>query len=120
EINRHQRVDSSKSKTFSDDLESLPVPGVDSSTGVFFAYRSKQPEGEKRRYGITGRGYAATIEFGDTPRARSILPYGQSDDPASAHWFDQAPLYVAGKMKSVHFTREDVEAHAVRSYRPGE
>ncbi len=120
EINRHQRADRSKPKTFSDELESLPVAGVDSSTGVLFAYRSKQPKGQKRRYGITGRGYAATIEFGPTPRARSILPYGQSDHPASAHWFDQAPLYVAGKMKAVHFTREDVEAHVVRSYRPGE
>jgi len=120
EINRHQRVDRSRSKSFRDDRESLPAPGVDSSTGVLFAYRSEQPEGQKRRYGITGRGYAATIEFGPVPRARSILPYGQSDDPASAHWFDQAPLYVAGRMKPVHFAREDVEAHAVRSYHPGE
>jgi acyl-homoserine lactone acylase PvdQ len=42
--------------------------------------------------------------------------FGQSGDPASPHYFDQAKLYSAKRFKPARFSREDVEAHAQRTY----
>jgi len=46
--------------------------------------------------------------------------FGESGDPASPHFFDQAPLYAERRFKDAWFTREEVEASAVESYRPGD
>ena len=51
---------------------------------------------------------------------RSIVPFGQSGDSASAHWFDQAALFARGELKAGRFGREEVLAAARRVYRPGE
>ena len=59
------------------------------------------------------------VEFGPRVRARSVVTYGQSADPASPHFFDQAALYAEGRLREAWFWREDVERQAVRSYRPG-
>ena len=56
-------------------------------------------------------------DVGGVVRARSILNYGQSGDPASPHFFDQAALYARREFKPAWFSREEVEANAVRSYR---
>ncbi|MDE2561470.1 MAG: acylase [Sphingomonadales bacterium] len=46
-------------------------------------------------------------------RSESIQPYGAATTrPRSAHYADQAPLFVAHRLKPVHFTRADVAAHA--------
>lgn len=52
-------------------------------------------------------------------KAKSLLAGGQSGDPASPHFADQASRYVNRKFKEVAFYREDVEARATRRYRPG-
>ena len=47
--------------------------------------------------------------------SRSIQPYGAATTrPGSPHYADQAPVFVRHGLKPVHFTREDVLAHAVR------
>jgi len=48
------------------------------------------------------------------------VTFGQSADPASPPWFDQAPLFATGRFKRAWFTREEVEADARARYRPGE
>jgi penicillin amidase len=48
------------------------------------------------------------------------MTFGQSAHPGSPHYFDQAPLYAAGKMKDAWYYKEDVMKHAVKTYRPGE
>lgn len=57
------------------------------------------------------------VEFGKTVRARSILNYGQSGDPASPHFFDQAYLYARREFKPAWFGRDVVVANAVHTYR---
>jgi acyl-homoserine-lactone acylase len=60
------------------------------------------------------------VEFGDTPRAYSILAYGESRRPDSPWFSDQAEMFARGELKKVAFTEIDINAQAVARYRPGE
>jgi acyl-homoserine-lactone acylase len=68
----------------------------------------------------TGDGWVLAVEFGETPRAYSVLAYGESPQPASPWYSDQAAMFARGEMKKVAFTARDVDAGAVTRYRPGE
>jgi acyl-homoserine-lactone acylase len=67
----------------------------------------------------TGDGWVLAVEFSDTPRAYSVLAYGQSPNPESLWHADQAAMFARGEMKKVAFTTRDVDAQAVLRYRPG-
>ena len=43
---------------------------------------------------------------------RTIIPYGNSDDQASSHYNDQAPLFSEQKLKQVLYYRDEVEKSA--------
>ena len=77
------------------------------------------PDG-KRRYGTSGHTWVSVVEFGPRVRARSVVTYGQSADPASPHFFDQAKLLSESRFKPAWFDWKDVVAHTVTSYHPGE
>ena len=62
---------------------------------------------------------AAVVEFGDRVRAKTLLAGGQSGDPDSPHFDDQAARYVDRQFKDVAYYREDVERRATRTYHPG-
>ncbi|MEK7854912.1 MAG: penicillin acylase family protein, partial [Acidobacteriota bacterium] len=68
----------------------------------------------------SGDGWVFAVEFGDTPRAYSVLAYGQSRLPASPWFSNQAEMSAKGEMKKVAFTEKDVEAAAVLKFKPGE
>ncbi len=121
EVNRHQRPNERAGEGYSDARPSLAVAGANGGlVGTIFSFGGPLPAGQKRRYGTGGHGYVAVVEFASTPRGLSITPYGQSGDPSSLHFFDQAPLYVKGQFKPVWFTLDDVKRNAMRTYRPGE
>ena len=71
-------------------------------------------------YGTTGNSFVAIVEFGDRVRARAITAGGESGDPASRHFNDQAFRYSTGDLRDVYFYREDLESHIERQYHPGE
>ena len=54
-----------------------------------------------------------------TPRAYSVLAYGQSPREDSPYFSDQAAMFARGEMKRVAFTERDIEAQTVKRYRPG-
>jgi acyl-homoserine-lactone acylase len=60
------------------------------------------------------------VEFGDTVRARAITAGGESGDPKSRHFNDQAERYSKGDLREVYFYRSQLEGHIERQYHPGE
>jgi acyl-homoserine lactone acylase PvdQ len=119
EINRFQRLSGAIDAEFDDDEPSLAVPMATSRWGALAAYGARRYEGTKRIYGYRGNSFVAVVEFGKKVRAKSILAGGQSNDPDSPHFFDQAERYVNRDFKEVAYYREDVEQRAVERYSPG-
>lgn len=107
--------------SFSDSRPSLPVPGAPPNVvGDIFAFYEIQPKGSPNLYGQAGDGYVSVIEFGPHVTAYSIVPFGESGDPKSPHFFDQAHLYARGQFKRAWFTPEEVKLHAAFAYHPGD
>jgi acyl-homoserine lactone acylase PvdQ len=120
EINRLQRTAWDGSEAFSDDRPSLPVRGAPGPVGIIFNfYTAPPPAGSRRHYGRLGNSYVSVVSFGARTEARSIVYYGQSGDPASPHYFDQAPLYARGLFKPAWFDEDDVRANTERAYLVG-
>ncbi len=66
-----------------------------------------------------GDGWVIAVEFGNEPRAWSILAYGESNRDDSPHHTDQAAMFAKGEFKRVLFSPADVEAGIERRYHPG-
>jgi acyl-homoserine-lactone acylase len=118
EINRFQRLSDDIVGRFDDSQPSLPVGFAPAQWGALASFDSTKPRHTKKIYGSMGNSFVAAVEFGPTVRAKAIMSGGESGDPASPHFNDQAALFAQGKFRDVHFSREDVEAHAERSYNP--
>ncbi len=119
EINRFQRLSGDIDLAYDDDKPSLAVGMANSRWGALADFGADRREGTKRLYGSNGNSFVAVVEFGDTLRAKTILVGGQSNDPASPHFDDQAPMYVDQQFKDVAYYREDVERRARERYSPG-
>ena len=59
------------------------------------------------------------MEFGDKVSARAVTAGGQSGDPKSPHFNDQATRYASGNLREVYFYPEQLKGHTEREYHPG-
>jgi acyl-homoserine-lactone acylase len=119
EINRFQRNTGAIFETFVDSLPSLAVGMTSSRWGCLPAFESSALS-TKKRYGYSGNSFVAAVEFGKKVSAKSVLTGGQSNQPSSLHFNDQAALYIDGKFKDVLFYKEDVMKHVEKIYHPGD
>ena len=120
EVNRYQRLNGDIKQPFNDAKPSLPIGMASSNWGALASFGARRYEGTKRIYGTSGNSFVAVVEFGDKVLAKSMLAGGQSGDPASPHFADQAQRYADREFKDVAYYREDVERRAERTYHPGQ
>ena len=120
EINRFQRLTGDIEHPFNDDAPSLPIAMASGRWGALASFGARSYPGTKRIYGSSGNSFVAVVEFGDRVKARSLLAGGQSGDPGSAHFDDQAQRYAERDFKDVAYYKEDVERRAEKTYHPGE
>ncbi|CAN5667097.1 penicillin acylase family protein [soil metagenome] len=118
-VNRLQRLRPDVAG-FNDDWHSVAVAAAPWWTGAGSNFLTERGPATRRRYGVRGYAWAGAVELAPVPVARSVAVFGQSTQPDSPHFFDQAALYAAAAMKTLPFTRDDVAAGARRTYRPGE
>ena len=83
------------------------------------AFVARPSPGAKRWYGNYGNTFVAVVEFGDKVRARGVTAGGESGDPKSPHFNDQAQRYADGNLRDVYFYREQLRGHTEREYHPG-
>jgi acyl-homoserine-lactone acylase len=119
-INRYQRLTGNLTETFDDNKPSIPDGFAASTWGCLPSFVSRPFSGTKLRYGYNGNSFICAVEFGKRVVAKSLLAGGNSGDPASAHFGDQAEMYTKGRFKEVLFYKEDVLKQAERTYKPGE
>jgi acyl-homoserine-lactone acylase len=119
EVNRFQRLSGTIDLTFDDNAPSTPVGFTSARWGSLASFGAAPREGTRRWYGTSGNSFVAVVEFGERVRALAVTAGGLSNDPASPHFNDQAVRYATGDLRPVRFYREDVEAAARRTYRPG-
>jgi acyl-homoserine lactone acylase PvdQ len=118
DINRYQRV--ADGQRFDDSKPSIAVPLSSSRWGSLPAFESRSGNGFNKRYGTSGNSFIAAVEFGKRLKAKTILTGGQSTDPNSPNFTDQADGFVNGKFKDIFFYKEDVLKNKVKTYHPGE
>ena len=119
-INRFQRINGDINLQYNDAAESLPIGFGPALWGSLPAYKSNYQNGSKKRYGNNGNSFVCAVEFGPKVKAKSLLAGGNSGNPKSKHFYDQAEMYQNGQFKDVLFYKEDVLKHAEKTYHPGE
>lgn len=97
----------------------VPVGGCSGALGCFRVLNfQRDADGKLAANG--GDGWILAVEFGETPRAYSVLAYGNSNRPESPWFATQAEMFAKGQLKPVAYSLADIEKAAVMRYHPGE
>jgi len=120
EINRFQRLTDDIVHPFTDAAPSIPVPFTSGNWGSLASFGAQPYRGTKKWYGTSGNSFVAVVEFGKQVRAKAVTAGGESGNPKSKHFNDQALRYATGNLRDVYFYPSQLKGHIERSYRPGE
>ncbi|PYO45887.1 MAG: acylase, partial [Gemmatimonadetes bacterium] len=114
EINRFQRITDDIAPKFDDSAPSIPVPFTSSRWGSLASFAARAYPGTKKWYGTSGNSFVAVVEFGDSVRARAITAGGESGNPSSPHFNDEAQRYSTGNLRDVYFYPSQLKGHIER------
>ncbi len=120
QINRFQRINDDITQHFDDAGPSIPVPFASAQWGSLASFGAKRYADTKKYYGSSGNSFVAVIEFGDRIHARAVTAGGESGDPKSKHFDDQAQRYASGDFREVYFYPDQLVGHVERTYHPGQ
>ena len=120
QINRFQRLDDAIVPHFDDAAPSIPVPFTSAQWGSLASFGAKRYPNTRKYYGSSGNSFVAVVEFGERVHARAVSAGGESGDPASRHFDDQAQRYAAGNLREVYFYPDELSGHVERRYSPGQ
>jgi acyl-homoserine-lactone acylase len=98
----------------------LPANGSIGELGVF-RVAAARPGKESTQDVIGGDTWVAVIQFGEIPRAKVLLSYGNSTQPGSPHYGDQLELFSRKEMRDAWRTIEQLDGRIEHSevYRDG-
>ena len=119
QINRFQRLTGDIAQPFTDAGPSIPVGFTSSVWGSLASFGARPYPGTKKWYGTSGNSFVAVVEFGDRVHALAVTAGGESGDPKSPHFNDQAKRYSTGDLREVYFYRSQLDKHTERHYHPG-
>ena len=119
EINRFQRINDDITPHFSDAGPSIPVGFTSEHWGSIASFGARAYPGTKKWYGSKGNSFVAVVEFGTAIRARAVTAGGESGNPASPHFNDEAQRYSTGDLREVYFYPAQLRGHTEREYHPG-
>ena len=119
DINRFQRLNGDIVQPFNDAAPSIPVGFTSSLWGSLASFGARPYSGTKKWYGTSGNSFVAVVEFGDKVRAKAVTAGGESGNPTSRHFDDEAKRYSTGDLRDVYFYASDLKGHTKREYHPG-
>jgi acyl-homoserine lactone acylase PvdQ len=119
DINRFQRLNDDIVPHFDDKGASIPVGFPSATWGSLASFGARVYPGTKKWYGTSGNSFVAVVEFGKTVRAKAVTAGGESGDPASPHFNDEAQRYATGALRDVYYYRSQLQGHTQREYHPG-
>jgi len=119
-VNRFQRLTGDIVQPFNDAAPSIPVGFTSSFWGSLASFGAHPYPGTKKWYGTSGNSFVAVVEFGDKVHARAVTAGGESGNPSSPHFNDQAKRYSTGDLRDVYFYPSDLKGHIERQYHPGD
>jgi acyl-homoserine lactone acylase PvdQ len=90
-----------------------------SQFGSLASFGARAYPGTKKWYGTSGNSFVAVVEFGEKVRARAVTAGGESGNPKSKHFNDEAQRYSTGDLREVYFYRSQLQGHTEREYHPG-
>ena len=120
DINRFQRLTDDIVHPFDDAAPSVPVSFTTATWGSLASFAARSYNGSRKIYGTSGNSFVAVVEFGDSVRAKAVTAGGESGDPESPHFNDQAKRYSTGDLRDVYFYPSQLKGHTERTYHPGD
>jgi acyl-homoserine lactone acylase PvdQ len=120
EINRFQRLNDDITPNFTDTGASIPVPFTSALWGSLASFGARQYPNTKKWYGTSGNSFVAVVEFGPKVRAVAVTAGGESGNPSSPHFDDEAERYASGNLREVYFYPDELKGHTERVYHPGQ
>ena len=119
-INCFQRITDDIVHPFTDSGPCQPVGFTSGNWGSIASFGAIHYKGSKRMYGTSGNSFVAVVEFGPKVRARAVTAGGESGNPSSKHFNDEAERYATGNLRDVYYYPEQLKGHTEKVYSPGD